>query len=384
MTLKTIGDFGDYKILRAPSREEIMGMIKEETKKGKTVFIRDSRVIRKKVLGLFPKVEYEYEILVVDGKKEPPASEKTVNGAVELVRSVSERVNKKMMSQSLEESRNEYMFYEKRNSALKKLASFLKERDFSENVVNDIMVSLSKGMTSDFSVLLQKAKSIILDSISYWNPFDRKPKKNRPVVFSIIGPTGVGKTTTVIKLAARYISSTKSRDIGFVTLDYFRLGADEQLQKAARIMGVPMEALNGRDAGNPAVLRNIIDRYAAKNIKYIFIDTVGSSQKDKSVIDMISGFLSALKGVADLRVMLAVSATTKYIDLKEIVDSYSRVGFKSMIITKVDETNSLGSVLSVVYEDDIKVSFITTGQDVSGDLENATPEFLVEKALGSG
>jgi flagellar biosynthesis protein flhF len=193
-------------------------------------------------------------------------------------------------------------------------------------------------------------------------------KKQR--IMMLVGPTGVGKTTTLAKLAARFAYGNEKRyKTGIITLDTYRIGAVEQLFQYAKMMKLPiLDVIEIEDFQN-----------AIKQLSYcdvILIDTTGNSQYDKEKLERLDKFLK--HSGAKIDVNLVLSAGSKVEDLIEIYNGFSFLEIDTLIITKFDETKIFGNVFSLIYETNTPVSYFSVGQEVPDDLVEAKSEFLVE------
>ncbi len=195
-------------------------------------------------------------------------------------------------------------------------------------------------------------------------------------IMMFVGPTGVGKTTTIAKLAARFaLANKKKYKVGIITLDTYRIGAVEQLMTYAKWMKLPIETVV-----DPSDFEQALNRL--RNNDIILIDTVGSSQHDKEKVDKLTSFVQ-VNTFASIDVNLVISATTKYEDIKDIYNNFSILPLDTLIFTKLDETKKLGNIFSLVYEVKKPISYFSTGQEVPDDLEIASAEYLVDKMLGA-
>jgi len=193
-------------------------------------------------------------------------------------------------------------------------------------------------------------------------------------IMMFVGPTGVGKTTTIAKLAARYaFQKHKKYKVGIITLDTYRIGAVEQLMTYARMMKLSIEAVV-----DPGDFVEALNRL--RNNDIILIDTVGSSQHDKEKVDKINSFLS-VNTFASIDVNLVMSATTKYEDLKDIYENFSILPIDTLVFTKLDETKRIGNIFSLVYDVKKPISYFSIGQEVPDDLIVASSEYLVDEML---
>ena len=193
-----------------------------------------------------------------------------------------------------------------------------------------------------------------------------------PKTIVLIGPTGVGKTTTLAKIAAQY-SMFQKKKVGLLTIDTFRIGAVEQLRTYANILELPLKVAN-----TPEQMRKFVSDY--KDMDLVLIDTGGRSQKDKEKMAELLNFVS---GRDDMyyQVHLLLSGATKNRDLVEITREFGKVPTDYVIFTKLDECNSFGGILNEILWTQKPVSYLTTGQSVPDDIEVAEPGRIVEFIL---
>ena len=193
-------------------------------------------------------------------------------------------------------------------------------------------------------------------------------------IMMFVGPTGVGKTTTLAKIAARYaFKKNRKYKVGIITLDTYRIGAVEQLMIYARMMKLSIEAVVDPDDFSEAL-------YKLKNNDIILIDTVGSSQHDKEKVDRLNQFIN-INTFASIDVNLVLSSTTKYDDLKDIYENFSILPLDTCIFTKLDETKKIGNIFSLIYDINKPISYLSIGQEVPDDLIVADKDYLVENIL---
>jgi flagellar biosynthesis protein FlhF len=192
-------------------------------------------------------------------------------------------------------------------------------------------------------------------------------------VIALVGPTGVGKTTTIAKLAARFILRHDASELGLVTTDGYRIGAREQLLTFARILGVPMHV-----AGSARELRSVLRDLASKRL--VLIDTAGMSQRDVR----LAGQFSTLAGAERLCVLLALSASAEQESLREVVEVFGRTRPYAAVLTKLDEATSLGPALSASIAAGLPIAWLADGQRVPEDLHPAHSRrsWLVQQAVG--
>lgn len=190
-------------------------------------------------------------------------------------------------------------------------------------------------------------------------------------IIMMVGPTGVGKTTTISKLAARFAYKMEQNyKVGVITLDSFRVGAVEQLQAYTNIMRLPLEIVKKPEDLNEALQR-------LKDCNYIFIDTAGSSQYDIDKIELINEYK---RYVEDLPIekSLVLPSNVKHSDLMEVYKNYSVLDIDSLIFTKLDETKSFGNIISFAHKTKKSITYFSIGQNVPDDLIPADATFLID------
>lgn len=190
-------------------------------------------------------------------------------------------------------------------------------------------------------------------------------------VFALIGPTGVGKTTTVAKLAARFALRHGTRQVALISTDNYRIGAQEQLNTYARILDVPV-----RSAGTREELAVALNGLTGKRL--VLIDTAGMSQRDVRLSEQLALLDVAGQGV---RSFLTLSAATDYSSMEQAISAFGAAKPEACILTKVDEAGSLGGALSALMHRALPLAFVADGQKVPEDLHLARAHTLVSKAV---
>ncbi len=243
--------------------------------------------------------------------------------------------------------------------------------DHLENIMNLTLEHMPGRMRSNsatikryFQVLLRKLIPIRVES-----QMTKRSKK----VMMFVGPTGVGKTTTIAKLAARhsYILEKRSK-VGIITLDTYRIGAVEQLFQYAKMMRLPIEDVVDPNDFNVAL-------NSLSHCDLILIDTVGSSQYDKQKLLKLENFIRRSDFKIDVNLVL--SAGCKLEDLEDIYKNFSFLDIDTLVFTKFDETKAFGTVFSLIYNINKPVSYFSIGQEVPDDIVVASSDFLVNCIL---
>src|SRR5450830_576545 len=195
-------------------------------------------------------------------------------------------------------------------------------------------------------------------------------------IFALIGPTGVGKTTTTAKLAARYVMKHGTQNIGLITTDAYRIGGHEQLRIYGKILGVMVHAV--KDEADLKIALNEL-----KNKHTILIDTVGVSQRDRMVAEQIAMLsnttLSNTK--TPIKKLLCLNATSTGETLTDVIRAYKGKGLDGCIITKLDEAATIGNALDVAIREKLKLYYIANGQRVPEDIHMANKRYLIQLAL---
>jgi len=256
--------------------------------------------------------------------------------------------------------------------SIKKIQDFLEKNEFSPSyssaITHKIRSEFSLDDLDNYTKVYERVLSWIADSILI-----KKPSYNtKPQIIMLVGPTGVGKTTTIAKIAAHLtvLDTSQRKRAHIITIDKVRIAAIEQIEAYGKYMDIAVTVATSNND-----LRNQIDKYAS-SVDYIFIDTVGASPSDTKL-------LLNMKDIVYLRennkfiTYLTLSASTKNRDMKDIMKSYALFDYDSLIITKLDETKSVGNIISVLSDTQKTLSYITTGQSVPRNIEIASVAKLV-------
>lgn len=241
---------------------------------------------------------------------------------------------------------------------------------YANQLVDELDGSVKPDMPIDYLLSVVYQKMVLkFGQIKTIQPAEKGPK-----LIYFIGPTGVGKTTTIAKIASRF-SVVEKKKIVLLTADTYRIAAAEQLRTYANILDVPFRIIY-----TPQEIRNAIEDYAAYD--YIFVDTSGHSQKNTDQRDDTLALLRAADGQAEKEVYLVVSATTKYRDLLNIADTYRELTDFRLVFTKLDETQCQGNLFNLRLHTDAPMSYVTCGQNVPDDISEFDAQKTVKLLLG--
>ena len=258
------------------------------------------------------------------------------------------------------------------SESVKKYLDILEMNEVEKSILNEIKEKIIETLDEE------KQNSEIIVRNAFIKILNGYFKESQPFAFNenkkvlmFIGPTGVGKTTTLAKLAANMVLTEKKK-VGLITSDTYRIAAIEQLKIYSEIIGVPLAIIY-----SPSEIQKSINAYVDKEI--IMVDTAGRSHKDKYQLVELKSLLSS---GGNYETYLVISATTKFSDCIDIIKSYNFLDDYKLIFTKLDETNSLGLLLNIAYVTGKSVSYVTTGQSVPDDIEIADNAKIINCLLG--
>jgi len=233
----------------------------------------------------------------------------------------------------------------------------------------DVCKYLAKGL--DNSVDVEQAMQAALKQLVYQLPIVGDDILNRGGVFAMVGPTGVGKTTTIAKLAARFAMQHGQRHVALISTDTYRIGAHEQLMTYGRLLGVPVHSANDTQE-----LQQLLHKLADK--KLILIDTAGMSQRDINISQQLAHLSHPL---SIIKSYLVLSANAQTSTLDEVINAFKKANPAACVLTKLDEAASLGGVLSAVIKHQLPIAYVSNGQKVPEDLQPARARDLVGETL---
>lgn len=298
----------------------------------------------KKIIGEKDKKINKEEAIIVDKNNYLNNNDKNMQNEV---KEIKELLNKVIKNTNKEEEENE-------------IEEYLKNIDIDDDLIKEL---LSKDYNNIeefkkyFTMLLDKEINICHENL------------NGKVV--LVGPTGVGKTTTIAKLAGR-LALIEKKKVGLITIDTYRIGAVEQLKTYAEIMNIPFKVVITLKEMENAVKE-------LEDCDVVLIDTTGRSSKNTMQISELRAFTQKVN--AD-HIMLVISGTTKNRDMITILNGYSELCYEKLVITKLDETSSYGGIYNIVKRSRKPIAYITTGQNVPDDIKIPSNDEIQKLILG--
>ncbi|SDN18011.1 flagellar biosynthesis protein FlhF [Lachnospira pectinoschiza] len=259
---------------------------------------------------------------------------------------------------------------------LKLIHKKLVDSEVDEKYVDEILgeIALSMQKESDIDSILSAVYQKIILKLGEASPVKLNSK---PKLAFFIGPTGVGKTTTIAKIASKFKLENYAK-VAFITSDTYRIAAVEQLNTYASIIDCPVDVVYG-----PEELRESLESF--KNYDLVLVDTAGRSHKSEEQMEELKRLLEVAtdyKEDYDLDIYLTLSVTTKYKDLVNIAKKYDDIKGWKIIFTKLDETCSLGNIINVKMLTNAPLSYTTSGQNVPNDIELINEQFIAKQLLG--
>ncbi|MBQ9233041.1 MAG: flagellar biosynthesis protein FlhF [Lachnospiraceae bacterium] len=259
-----------------------------------------------------------------------------------------------------------------RNKVINLIYNQLLENEVSRKIADDIISELdTENDKLPLDNILANVYQKIVLKLGEVKPLT--VGENKPKIVFFVGNTGVGKTTTMAKLASKFKLEEK-RSIAMLSIDTYRIAAIEQIKTYANILNTPMEVVY-----TPEDLKNNVEKY--NDCELIFVDTAGHSHKNeeqkknlKEMVDAVSDY--------EIEVFLVVSAVVKYNDLLDIAKTYEKLFDYKLIFTKLDETRASGSILNLKLDMNKTLSYATWGQNVPEDIGVVNPQIVAKSLLG--
>lgn len=245
--------------------------------------------------------------------------------------------------------------------------------EYAEQIISEVGTSLKKETVID-SILAAVYQKIVL---KLGEPENIILNKDKAVVAFFAGPTGVGKTTTIAKIASTFKLTNQAR-VALITSDTYRIAAVEQLTTYASILSVPIKVVY-----TPLEMKEAIDEFADYDL--ILVDTAGRSHKNLDQCNELLDLYNAIKQSeteTELIPFLVLSATTRLKDMRSIIEVHKALGELRLIFTKLDETGCVGDILNIVMYSKLPVAYTTFGQNVPEDIKKLDAQAIAKQLLG--
>ena len=245
------------------------------------------------------------------------------------------------------------------------------QADIQEEIARALVERLreNSGAIDDAETAKKQLIEMLADELAVTGPIDTTTRSGR--IVALVGPTGVGKTTTIAKLAANF-RLRENRRVGLITVDTYRIAAVEQLRTYADIIDLPMEVVS-----TPREMREAIDRL--RDLDLVLMDTAGRSPRDEVRIRELKALLAEAKPDEVHLVLSAVGSATS---MAATAERFATVGTSALVVTKLDEAMGLGSLLPVTRNCHLPISYLTNGQNVPDDIRVAQQRELAQMILG--
>ena len=367
MSVRNLKKKGLFSFLKKPVVEVTVGMEEETERSVSSAF---SNLAKQSINRGMPRPSSS--ILPDETAHETPKTEKVIEQRLDSLQSLLE----KQFTKSEEKDEFDTGKEEEDPSVqfLKLIYSTLIDNEVAEKYANELLDEIGKIDTNKASVDLILGNIYQKMILKFGQPVTIPLGLDRQRLIFFIGPTGVGKTTTIAKIASQLCVNHKKKVV-LLTTDTYRIAAAEQLKTYASILNVPFRVIYTEEE-----MQEAVKDY--KDYDYILVDTAGHSQHNAEQKDSMAHFLKCVDDSVDKDTYLVVSATTKYRDLLAIADAYSEFTDYKLIFTKLDETTTLGNLFNLCMHTGASMSYVTCGQNVPDDIEVFSPQSTVKQLLG--
>lgn len=362
MNIKTISPRGIYRLFRK-TLVEITAALDDNIS-----YKNDNTLTAKK--QNFPDIIYDDESPKFIAE---PVIAKESSAIEEKLNNLQSLIEKQMIEKEESQISNEESKEVNKNLACiqliyNQLVSNEVDEKYANQIISEIEGTLKKDASMD-NILSSIYQKIVL---KLGQPKTINIKSNSTKYLFFIGSTGVGKTTTIAKIASKLKVEEKAK-VAFITADTYRIAAVEQLRTYANILGIPMKVVYNKEE-----IEQSKEEFAEFDL--VFVDTAGRSHRNKDQRDDIESLINSIPE-EDREIYLVLSATTKYRDLVSITEAYSSMVGYNLIFTKLDETNSVGNIFNIRMLTDAPLSYATFGQDVPDDIDKINPQNIAKQLL---
>ena len=300
--------------------------------------------------------------------------EKLDNLQTLLEKQLSQKESKMQVEDFKSEEREKPEQNNERTNFLKLLYNKMIDNEVNEKYANDIIVEIDKNCKPDVTMDFMLSEIYQRMILKLGKPSVMDENEEGPKVIFFLGPTGVGKTTTIAKIASSFRVEHKKK-VALLTADTYRIAAAEQLRTYANILEVPFRVVYTANEITSAV-------EDFREYDYILVDTTGPSPNNEAQCESMNDLINSVDTAAQKEVFLVLSASTKYRDLMKIADTYKGIADYKLIFTKLDETSTLGNIYNLKLYTGATLSYVTCGQNVPDDIEYFNPQSTVKQLLG--
>ena len=391
MNVKEIKPKGFFKVFKASTFEVTASVEEKESSfsqmmnKGTMVksnidYKADEKIsippISKNALGDFDDPAQKKEDIMVRNEKMLSENDKKLE---ERLDNLSNILEEKLGVQKAEPTERAHSYQGKGHGGeelkfVRILYNTLINNEVNERYINQILEEIERFLRPGNSVdtILSNVYQKLILRFGQPNTIDLSGAKPKIVFF--VGPTGVGKTTTIAKIASKY-KVDYERKVAFITADTYRIAATEQLRVYANILDAPMSIVYSKEELNAAIEK-------LSDYDIVFVDTAGFSHKNAAQCEEMKKLIDGVDEVFEKETYLVLSATTKYKDLVDIVNIYNDIAKYKIIFTKLDETTTYGNLLNIKLYSGADLSYTTNGQNVPDDIELFDTQKIVKQLLG--
>ena len=370
MNVKPVKNKGLFAFLKSPMVEVTVALEEESEKYTAAVSAINNVIASSQNVEKEEKVEKKTPVIETIEKRDSAIEEKldSLQSLLEQqLQKPEEEKEEKEAEEPKEESETDKFMHLLHDTMLQNEV----DEKYAQEIIDEIELINKPNIPFDYALANIYQKMIL----KFGKPSGIEPAANGGIkLVFFIGPTGVGKTTTIAKIASKFRVDEKKK-VALLTADTYRIAAAEQLRTYANILEVPFRVIYTVEEINKAL-------EDFKGYDYIMIDTAGHSHQNNTQKDNMRNIIHSVDDRVESEVHLVLSATTKYKDLISIADSYKEMADYKLIFTKLDETTTLGNLLNLRLYTGASLSYVTYGQNVPDDIEDFNPQKTVKRLLG--
>lgn len=322
----------------------------------------------------YEKAKRKDELSSKEEEKHPSVSSQTTHEVLNDVKKLNQELEEVKMNMKMLFEMNQKGLRESTVVPSSTYPEWIREYQFSDKVMKELETYLTQQALLPSQLTFSLLRSFVQKSLEEKLVISTIDE-TKPLV--LVGPTGVGKTTTLSKLASRYYQRT-DKEVGFITFDVFRIGAVEQLEIYADILHSDIKVVYNAEQLSEAVADLKQGSETSPAYEFILIDSIGRSYRDEKSIQELKDFVEAAQ--TD-QVILVLNASTNYRDIKKIMAKYQDLNYNQLILTKLDESERNENLLNICYEFSYPISFVCTGQLIVDDIEVPSVEVLTNYVL---